>query len=285
MIYLVTGFYKFVSLNDLEQKRENWQDYCHQKNIKGTILLASEGINGTLAGDPAAIAEILTLLKTEPELSDLVTRDSWTENLPFERMKVKIKDEIVTFGQPHADPTQQVGIYVEPQEWNELIQDPTILVLDTRNKYEVKTGTFPGAINPNTHSFREFPDYVSQNLDPEQHPKIAMFCTGGIRCEKASSFLLSQGFREVYHLQGGILNYLSEMSAEENLWQGECFVFDQRISLDSELKEGAFTACIACGNPVSEGDQQFSSDQIGVFCPCCFSVLTPEKRVKQEKRQ
>ena len=285
MTYLVSSFYKFVRLANLEQKQVNWRVYCQQKEIKGTILLASEGINGTIAGERDAIADILALLRTEPELSDLQTRDSLAEICPFERMKIKIKPEIVTLAQPDIDPTQQVGTYVAPQDWNALIQDPDVLVLDTRNTYEVQTGTFPGAINPHTHSFREFPDYVEQNLNPESHPKIAMFCTGGIRCEKASAFLLHQGFREVYHLQGGILNYLSVIDPKESLWQGECFVFDQRVAVQHGLEEGTFDMCFACGHPLSESDQRSPQYQKDIFCPHCFPFLTPEKQAKQENKQ
>lgn len=285
MTYLVSSFYKFVRLTDLEQKKKDWQAYCQQKEIKGTILLASEGINATIAGFPEAIAEVLALLKTEIELSDLTTRDAWADNCPFERMKVKIKPEIVTLAQPQADPTERVGHYVKPQDWNELIQDPEVLVLDTRNSYEVETGTFQGATNPHTHSFREFPEYVQQNLDPQRHPKIAMFCTGGIRCEKASAFLLSQGFQEVYHLQGGILNYLSEIPPEDSLWQGECFVFDQRIAVQHGLAEGTFDLCTACGHPLSEQEKRSPQYQADIYCPHCFPFLTPEKRAKQEQKQ
>jgi UPF0176 protein len=285
MTYLVSSFYKFVRLTDLEQKKEAWQTYCQQKEVRGTILLASEGINATIAGLPEAIAEILALLKTETELSDLKTRDAWSQDWPFERMKIKIKPEIVTLAQPQADPTEKVGQYVKPQDWNELIQDPEVFVLDTRNSYEVETGTFQGATNPHTHSFREFPEYVQKNLDPQHHPKIAMFCTGGIRCEKASAFLLSQGFQDVYHLQGGILNYLSEIPPEDSLWQGECFVFDQRIAVQHGLEEGTFDLCVACGHPLSEQEKRSPQYQADIYCPHCFPFSTPEKRAKQEQKQ
>lgn len=285
MIYLVSTFYKFVHLTHLEEKQAHWLAYCHNRGIKGTILLASEGINGTLAGFPDAIADVLTLLRAESELNDLSTRDTWAETLPFERMKVKLKKEIVTLGQSGVDPTQQVGTYVAPQDWNRLIQDPEVLVLDTRNSYEVVVGTFQGAINPQTQSFRQFPDYVQQNLNPQEHPKVAMFCTGGIRCEKASSFLLSQGFQEVYHLKGGILNYLAEIPPEESLWQGECFVFDQRVAVQHGLEEGTFDMCLACGHPISESDKLAYTYQAGVSCPHCFPSLTHEPQIKQEKKQ
>jgi UPF0176 protein len=237
MTYLVSSFYKFVRLTDLEQKKEDWLAYCQQKGVRGTILLASEGINATIAGLPDAISEVLALLKTETELSDLTTRDAWSENWPFERMKVKIKPEIVTLGRPDINPNDQVGIYVSPQEWNALLQDPEVIVIDTRNGYEVEIGTFQGATNPMTREFREFPNYVAENLDPKNYPKVAMFCTGGIRCEKASAFMVRQGFEKVYHLKGGILNYLATISPQKSLWQGECFVFDERIALKHGLSE------------------------------------------------
>ncbi|MEB3309159.1 MAG: rhodanese-related sulfurtransferase [Snowella sp.] len=280
----MSTFYKFVRLTNLEEKRSRWLAYCQDKSIKGTILLASEGINGTLAGFPDAIADFFALLRAESGLNDLSTKDTWAETFPFERMKIKLKPEIVTLGQAGVDPTQQVGIYVAPQDWNRLIQDPEVLVLDTRNNYEVRVGTFQGAINPQTQSFREFPDYVEQNLNPQDHPKIAMFCTGGIRCEKASSFLLNRGFQEVYHLKGGILNYLAEIPSTESLWQGECFVFDQRVAVQHGLEEGTYDLCPACGSPISESDKLSYTDQAGVSCPYCFSSLTPETKIKQEKQ-
>lgn len=237
MTYLVTTFYKFVALTALEAKRTTWQNFCQQQGIKGTILLASEGINGTLVGSPEAIEAILTLLRSESGLSDLQTQEAWTETLPFKRMKVKLKPEIVTLGRPDINPNDQVGIYVSPQEWNALLQDPEVIVIDTRNGYEVEIGTFQGATNPMTRAFREFPNYVAENLDPQNYPKVAMFCTGGIRCEKASAFMVRQGFEKVYHLKGGILNYLATIAPQESLWQGECFVFDERIALKQGLSE------------------------------------------------
>jgi UPF0176 protein len=237
MTYLVTTFYKFISLTDLNAKRETWQRFCQRQGIKGTILVASEGINGTLAGFPEAIQSVLALLRSESELADLQTQDAWTERLPFKRMKVRLKPEIVTLGRPEINPNDQVGVYVSPQEWNALLQDPEVIVIDTRNGYEVEMGTFQGATNPRTRAFQEFPAYVAENLDPKHHPKVAMFCTGGIRCEKASAFMVRQGFERVYHLKGGILNYLASIPLQESRWQGECFVFDERIALEPGLTE------------------------------------------------
>ena len=228
---VVAALYKFVHLPDFAERREPILDYCVTQGIKGTILLAEEGINGTIAGSRAAIDAVLTFLRSDPRLTDLEHKESIADTHPFERMKVKLKQEIVPLGVPEIDPNQKVGTYVTPEEWNEIISDPDVVVIDTRNDYEVQIGTFKGAINPQTKAFREFPDYVRQHLDPSKHKKVAMFCTGGIRCEKASSFMLEEGFEEVYHLKGGILKYLEEVPTQKSLWEGECFVFDQRVAV------------------------------------------------------
>lgn len=268
MSVLVVTFYKFVSLPDFEQLRSPLLACCQQHGLRGTILLAAEGINGTLAGSPEAIATTLEMLRSDPRLSDLEHKESWAESLPFDRMKVRLKREIVTLGLP-VDPSQQVGTYVSPQEWNALISDPEVTLIDTRNQYEVDIGTFEGAVNPQTGSFREFPDYVQTHLDPNRHKKVALFCTGGIRCEKASSFLLNQGFQEVYHLRGGILKYLEEMPPEDSLWVGECFVFDQRVAVQHGLEEGSYEMCRACGHPISDPDKASPQYQEGQSCPHC----------------
>lgn len=233
MTQVVATFYKFVRLADFTEKRSTLLALCQAQEIKGTILLALEGINGTISGSQQAIDSVFAYLRCDSRLADLEYKVSYSEYHPFKRLKVRLKKEIVTLGIAEADPTQQVGTYVNPQEWNHLISDPEVLVVDTRNQYEVEMGTFKGAENPQTLSFREFPNYVYNHLDPSKHKKIAIFCTGGIRCEKASSLLLKQGFKEVYHLKGGILNYLAEIPPEESLWEGECFVFDERIAVNS----------------------------------------------------
>lgn len=283
-LQVVVALYKFVSLPDFAEKREPLLSYCQQQGIKGTILLAQEGINGTIAGSRQAIDAVLEFLRSDSRLADIESKESYASTLPFERMKVRLKSEIVTLGLPEVDPNQQVGIYVEPQEWNQLISDPEVTVIDTRNDYEVNIGTFTRAQNPQTHIFREFPEYVRQNLDPEKHKKVALFCTGGIRCEKASSFMLSQGFAEVYHLKGGILKYLEEVPAEESLWQGECFVFDERIAVRHGLEEGTYDMCQSCGRPISEADKASPKYEEGVTCPYCFDDLTEEKRVRQQEK-
>jgi UPF0176 protein len=284
MSWVIAAFYKFVPLLDYVQVRPILLEYCQSQEIKGTILLAEEGINGTIAGSRPAIDAVVSWLKSDPRLADLNHKESLANAPPFERMKVKLKQEIVTLGKPEADPSVQVGTYVSPEDWNALIADPEVMVIDTRNDYEVSIGTFQRAINPQTSSFREFPDYIQQ-LDPIQHPKVAMFCTGGIRCEKASAYLLSQGFQQVYHLQGGILKYLEEVPQDESLWQGECFVFDDRVSITEGLEPGTYDLCRSCGHPISETDQASPEYEDGICCPYCIGSITPEKRARQTERQ
>jgi UPF0176 protein len=285
MVLVVATFYKFVRLPDFTEKRLSLLSYCQAQGIRGTILLAAEGINGTIAGSRQAIDAVLLWLASDPRLADLEFKESLADKMPFDRLKVRLKQEIVTLGHPEADPIQQVGTYVEPKDWNALISDPEVTVIDTRNTYEVEIGTFKGAQNPATASFREFPAYVQTHLDPQIHRKVAMFCTGGIRCEKASAFLLSQGFPEVYHLKGGILKYLEEVPAEDSLWQGECFVFDQRVAVQQGLELGTHELCRSCGYPLSEADKASPHYQEGICCPYCFDRLTPEKRSRQEMKQ
>jgi UPF0176 protein len=285
MSYLIATFYKFVPISSLKAIRAQIFTWCREKKINGTIILAEEGINGTLAGSSDAIANILTALRSLPGLADLEYKESTSKKLPFARLKVKIKPEIVTLGLPAVNPTRQVGTYVEPHDWNRIISDPEVMVIDTRNDYEVEIGTFQKAKNPSTESFREFPEYVAQNLDPQQHPKVAMFCTGGIRCEKASSYLLSQGFQEVYHLKGGILKYLENVSPQESLWEGECFVFDERVAVKEGLEIGSHELCYACGHPISEADKNSPQYEPNISCPYCYQELTPEKKTRQINRR
>lgn len=243
MSYLVVTFYQFVSLPDYQQKKPEIQNYCQKQGIKGTILLAEEGINATIAGTPAAIAKVLTWLKTDTRLTNLEVKESFCDYLPFQRLKVRLKKEIVTFGQPSANPLEKTGIHVDPSQWNQLLQDPEVLVIDTRNHYEVAIGSFAGAIDPKIAHFRQFPAYIQHNFPNIHQQKIALFCTGGIRCEKATSFLLNQGFEQVYQLKGGILKYLAEITPEASLWQGECFVFDDRVALTADLQVGHYQLC------------------------------------------
>jgi UPF0176 protein len=230
---VVAAFYHFTSLSDYQDMRSPLKSFCQTHHLKGTILLAGEGINSTIAGSRSGIDALLAYLRSDPRLQTLEHKESYCDRMPFQRMKVRLKKEIVTLGVPGIDPTQIVGTYVEPKDWNALISDPDVVVIDTRNQYEVELGTFDCAIDPQLDAFGEFPHFVQQNLHPDQHQKVAMFCTGGIRCEKASAYMLKQGFKEVYHLKGGILKYLAEIPPSESLWQGECFVFDERISVEA----------------------------------------------------
>ena len=281
---IIASFYKFVRLPDLSEKQHSLLTCC-QKQVKGTILLAPEGINGAIAGTRQAVDTVLAFVRSDPRLADLVIKESDADICPFERLKVRIKKEIVTLGLPEVDPNERVGTYVHPKDWNDLICDPEVVVVDTRNRYEVDIGTFNNAQNPQTASFKEFPEYVCNHLDPKQHKKVALFCTGGIRCEKATSFMLSKGFEQVYHLQGGILKYLEKIPPQDSQWQGECFVFDQRIAVKHGLEPGSYQMCPSCGHPISEADKASPHYQEGISCPYCYDSLTEEKRVRQEARQ
>ncbi len=285
MALIVATFYKFVALPDCVAKQAEILAYCQQQRIKGTILLAQEGINGTIAGSRDAIDAVFTFLKSDPRLADIEPKQSTVNEFPFERLKVKIKSEIVTLGKPEVNPAKVTGTYVNAHDWNQLITNPDVIVIDTRNEYEVRIGTFHKAVNPQLESFREFPAYVEQHLDPAKHQKVAMFCTGGIRCEKASAYLLQQGFQEVYHLQGGILKYLEEIPAEESLWRGECFVFDERIAVKHGLEPGSYEMCRSCGHPINNTDKTSPYYEEGIACPYCYDTLTLEKRLRQEERQ
>lgn len=282
---VITALYKFVTLDDYQDIREPLQTFCQEQDIKGTLLLANEGINGTVAGTRSAIDALLGFFKKDPRLADVEYKESFAEENPFYRMKVKLKREIVTLGVEGIDPNQTVGTYVKPEDWNALISDPDVVLVDTRNDYEVGIGTFKGAVDPHTKTFREFPDYVHNNLDPNKNKKVAMFCTGGIRCEKASAFMLKEGFEEVYHLQGGILKYLEEVPQDESLWQGECFVFDNRVTVDHSLQQGHYDMCHACRRPISEQDKQSPDYEEGVSCHHCINEKTAADRERFAQRQ
>ena len=285
MTYLIATFYKFANLQDLEAKQQQIAVWCRKGQIKGTIILAEEGINGTIAGTPEAIALVIERLQSISALSALEVKKSTTGKAPFAKLKVKIKPEIVTLGMPEVNPNQQVGTYVEPEDWNQIIGDPEVVLIDTRNNYEVEIGTFERAKNPRTKSFREFPQYVARHVDPAATPKVAMFCTGGIRCEKASSYLLSQGFKEVYHLKGGILRYLERISPAESKWQGECFVFDERVAVKEGLELGSHELCYACGHPIDSTAKASPKYEANISCPNCYDLLTPEKKARQLNRR
>jgi UPF0176 protein len=287
--YLTTAMYHFVSLPHFETLREPLLNFCLSREIKGTLLLADEGINGTLAGPEKSILELLEYLKNdslfEGSFKALGHKESWSDKDPFFRMKVKLKKEIVTLGVPGVSPTKMVGKYVKPQDWNAIISDPEVVIIDTRNDYEYAIGTFKNAISPKTTTFREFPEYVKTHFDPKKHKKVAMFCTGGIRCEKASSYMMSEGFDEVYHLEGGILKYLEEVPLKESLWQGECFVFDQRVAIKHGLEIGDYEQCYACRYPLSTYDMKSGQYTPGISCPHCYNNHTPEKLKALTERQ
>ncbi|MDP2152660.1 MAG: rhodanese-related sulfurtransferase [Methylotenera sp.] len=287
--YLTAALYKFVSLPEYQTLQAPILAACKIHHIKGTLLLAEEGINGTIAGLPDDIHLLLNYLRTDTlfanKFSDLEHKESFADEHPFYRMKVKLKKEIVTLGVPGVSPTKKVGSYVKPEDWNALISDPDVVLIDTRNDYEVDIGTFKGAIDPKTTTFREFPEYIAKNFDKTKHKKVAMFCTGGIRCEKASSYMLDQGFDEVYHLQGGILKYLETVPEEQSMWQGECFVFDQRVAVKHNLEVGDFDQCYACRHPLSPSEMKSEQYVAGISCPHCYDKVSEEKRARLSERQ
>jgi UPF0176 protein len=275
---MVAAFYKFVSLPDFQLMREPLQQRCEELGLLGSILLADEGINGTVSGTETNIHCLFASLRADQRLQDLHYKESWAKEQPFYRMKVRLKKEIVSLGIEGVDPNRAVGEYVPPQEWNTLISREDVRLVDTRNHYEHNLGSFKGAEDPDTGSFRNFPQWVRNNLDPETDHHVAMFCTGGIRCEKATAYLLGLGFKGVYHLDGGILNYLETVNREESLWEGDCFVFDNRVSVDHDLSEGDFNLCPACRMPLTDEDRQSPLFELHVSCPRCHDRLTDQKR-------
>ncbi len=282
---VVAALYKFVGLPDFHELREPLLVECVAAGVKGTLLLAHEGINGTIAGSREGVDKVLLYLRSDPRIADLEHKGSFDDHMPFYRMKVKLKKEIVTMGVEDIDPNEVVGTYVKPQDWNALIEDPEVVLIDTRNDYEVGIGTFSGAVDPQTTTFREFPAYVRNNYDPKKNKKVAMFCTGGIRCEKASAFMLKEGFEEVYHLQGGILKYLEEVPAEESAWEGECFVFDSRVPVNHKLEKGQYDQCYGCRHPITEQDKDSEKYLKGVCCPGCYDTLTADQISRFGERQ
>ncbi|AKM10033.1 oxygen-dependent tRNA uridine(34) hydroxylase TrhO [Croceicoccus naphthovorans] len=284
----VAALYRFTRFDDCASLRGPLEQACRDHGIRGTLLLASEGINGTIAGSPDGIAQVLEHIRSLPDCADLDVKRSTALEMPFHRMKVRLKREIVTMGQPGLDPRASVGTYVDAQDWNALISDPDTIVIDTRNDYEVGIGTFEGAINPNTASFRDFPDWFRRErerlLGTGVQPKVAMFCTGGIRCEKSTAFLKQEGVEDVYHLKGGILKYLETVHEESSLWHGECFVFDQRVSIGHGLKQGSLGLCHACRRPISPEDRNSVLYEEGVSCPHCHAERTEEQRASYRER-
>ena len=282
---VVSALYHFVTLENYQALRQPLHDFMVDNEIKGTLLLAQEGINGTVAGSKKSIEKLHAWLRADERLKDLRTKESFDDDMPFYRSCVKLKKEIVTMGVEGIDPKQVVGTYVKPEDWNSLISNPEVTLIDTRNEYEVAIGTFKNAADPKTETFRQFPDYVKSKMDPKKQKKVAMFCTGGIRCEKSTAYLKEQGFDEVYHLQGGILKYLETVPEEESLWQGECFVFDNRVSVNHQLEKGTYDQCHACRLPITEEDKNNDKYVQGVSCPSCYDKKSEQQRQRFAERE
>ena len=284
---VVAALYQFVELPDYRAIRAPLLETCMSHGLRGTFLLAEEGINGTIAGKREGIDAVKQWLDADGRFDRLEYKESLMddEGIPFYRMKVKLKKEIVTLGVPGISPKMKVGRYVMPEDWNELINDPDTITIDTRNDYEYEVGTFKGAINPETKTFRDFPEWVADNLNPQKHKKVAMFCTGGIRCEKSTSYLLEQGFQEVYHLKGGVLNYFEQVPHTESTWEGECFVFDNRVTVNHKLEPGKFDQCHACRRPITDEDKRRSEFVVGVQCHQCVDEHSDAQRERFRMRQ
>lgn len=282
----VVSFYRFVDLEDPQGLKRSLQSLCDEKGLLGTILLAEEGVNGTLAGSREAVEAVFAWLSDTLALEEPIEA-RWTEaaEAPFRRMRVRSKKEIVTLGRPDIRPQRSTGRHVSPDEWNAIIENPETLVIDTRNHYEIEVGTFPNAVDPGTDSFRQFPKFAEQLAEADKDRPLAMFCTGGIRCEKATALMLELGFREVCQLQGGVLNYLEQIAEEDQRWSGECFVFDSRVAVDRDLAEGGYVQCHACRRPLSSEDLQSRDYREGVSCPRCISDLDEERAGRLEERR
>ncbi|MES2413586.1 MAG: rhodanese-related sulfurtransferase [Pseudomonadota bacterium] len=291
--FLTAALYKFVELPDYAALQAPLLACCEAHGVKGTLLLAEEGINGTIAGPEAGVRAVLAWLHSDVRLAALEHKEAWAGSLPFYRMKVRLKREIVTMGVPDVHPALNAGQYVKPADWNALLAEQDVVLVDTRNDYEVSIGTFEGAINPATASFSELPGWVEREMAEGgklaavdgKKPRVAMFCTGGIRCEKSTAFMRSKGFEEVFHLEGGILKYLETVPQAQSTWQGECFVFDERVSVGHGLQPGQFTLCRSCRDPLGEADRQSPLYELGVSCPHCFDKTTAEQKAGYRERQ
>ncbi|MEE2769692.1 MAG: rhodanese-related sulfurtransferase [Pseudomonadota bacterium] len=281
---VVTALYEFVSLDNVSEIKQVLLQFSQYEDLKGTLIIAKEGINGTIAASQATMSAVLQWFKEHP-VFNIAYKQSFCDDNPFLRYKVKEKKEIVTIGDQTVDPNSVVGKYVTPQQWNQLLQDPNVIVIDTRNDYECQIGQFKGAVNPKTDTFKAFPEYVEKHLDANKHKKVAMYCTGGIRCEKASSLMLARGFEEVYHLEGGILKYLEEIEKKESLWEGDCFVFDQRVAVNHDLEPSGHQQCFACRTPLTIAQMQDASYQAGVSCIHCIDKTTSAQKASFTERQ
>lgn len=284
-MFTIVALYHFTRFENPKTIQGPLAKLCCAEGISGTLLIAHEGINGTIAGSRQGIDAVLAHIRELPGCADLVWKESQSEDQPFRRMKVRLKREIVTMGQPDVDPRARVGHYVEPQDWNDLIRSPDVAVIDTRNDYEVAIGTFEGAIDPKTESFRDFPQWWEHNKDRFHNKRIAMFCTGGIRCEKSTNYLLGQGIEDVYHLKGGILKYLEDVPEDKSAWHGDCFVFDGRVSVSHGLKEGPHELCYACRRPILPEDMNRDSYEHGVSCHQCVDETSEADKARFRERQ
>ena len=282
---IVAALYHFTKFSDYKKLQDPLRKICNSEGIKGSLLIAYEGINGTISGSRSGIDAVLKHIRSMPGCSDLEHKESFASEIPFKRMKVKLKKEIVTMGQPHIDPTLNVGNYIEPSDWNNLISQDDVIVIDTRNDYEVAIGSFDGAIDPETKSFGEFPEWWEENRSKYHDKRVAMFCTGGIRCEKSTNFLLNEGVKDVYHLKGGILKYLEEVPEKNSKWNGECFVFDSRVSVKHGLEEGIYNLCYACRMPLAPDDFKKEEFEKGVSCHLCIDSNDDERKERFRERQ
>ena len=284
-MHTICALYKFTRLDDFEAIQIPLKSFLNSLAIRGTLLLAREGINGTISGSKDNIEKVLDYLQSDTRFHGIDFKYSYSEKIPFKRLKVKLKKEIVTMGLKEIDPTHSVGTYVRPKDWNDLINDPDVVLIDTRNNYEYEIGSFKGAINPKTETFREFPKFTKNNLEKYRNKKIAMFCTGGIRCEKSTAYLKSEGFENVFHLQGGILKYLEEIGEDESLWEGECFVFDDRVAVKHNLEQGKYDQCHACRFPITKEDTLHPHYEKGASCPRCFGTKDQNQIARYRERE
>ena len=284
-MHAICALYKFTRLDDFETIQGPLKGFLDSLSVKGTLLLAREGINGTISGNQANLEKVLEYLQSDSRFLGLEYKFSYSKKTPFKRLKVKLKKEIVTMGLTEIDPTHSVGTYVKPKDWNKLINDPDVVLIDTRNNYEYEIGSFKGAVNPKTETFREFPSFTKNSLEKYRNKKIAMFCTGGIRCEKSTAYLKSQGYKDVFHLQGGILKYLEEVNEDESLWEGECFVFDDRVAVKHNLEQGQYDQCHACRFPITKEDTMHPHYEKGASCPRCFGTKNSNQMSRYRERE
>ena len=284
-MHAICALYKFTRLDDFETIQSPLKGFLDSLSVKGTLLLAREGINGTISGNQSSLEKVLEYLQSDSRFLGLEYKFSYSKKTPFKRLKVKLKKEIVTMGLSEIDPTHSVGTYVKPKDWNKLINDPDVVLIDTRNNYEYEIGSFKGAVNPKTKTFREFPSFTKNSLEKYRNKKIAMFCTGGIRCEKSTAYLKSQGYKDVFHLQGGILKYLEEVNEDESLWEGECFVFDDRVAVKHNLEQGQYDQCHACRFPITKEDTMHPHYEKGASCPRCFGTKNSNQMSRYRERE